>query len=285
MRKRYFDTSRGQIHYVEDGTGPTVVLLHQLPVSSVVFTRMIPLLSSRYHVIAPDFPGFGGSDRLPEGYSMLDVAAVLAEVVASVGKPKARLFGVHGGTVIAAEMARNHPELVESVVLAGYPYLRPEEREQRIKWTHDQAKGLPGGVPITIPQADGTHFLKRWHFAYREVWLGQGHPPAAELSPDEMFFANQLVIWPVLGWEAAPEAFRVVYAYDSDRFLPQVNVPALVMHTVGAAERDHLKRSQLVAELLPQGSVTTISDADPFFVYWKATEVCGLMTKFWDSLH
>ena len=42
--------------------GPVVLLLHGFPTSSHMFRNLIPLLSDRYHVIAPDYPGFGQSD-------------------------------------------------------------------------------------------------------------------------------------------------------------------------------------------------------------------------------
>lgn len=52
------------IYYREAGdpSRPTVVLLHGFPTSSVMFRNLIPDLAERYHVIAPDYPGFGGSD-------------------------------------------------------------------------------------------------------------------------------------------------------------------------------------------------------------------------------
>ena len=44
---------------------PTIVLLHGFPSSSREFDSLIPMLATRYHVVAPDFPGFGQSDALP----------------------------------------------------------------------------------------------------------------------------------------------------------------------------------------------------------------------------
>src|ERR1700744_250694 len=50
------------IFYREAGPedGPTVVLMHGFPTSSHMFRNLIPLLADRYHVFAPDYPGFGG---------------------------------------------------------------------------------------------------------------------------------------------------------------------------------------------------------------------------------
>jgi pimeloyl-ACP methyl ester carboxylesterase len=55
------------IFYREAGPrkAPTIVLLHGFPSSSREFDSLIPLLATRYHVVAPDFPGFGQSDAPP----------------------------------------------------------------------------------------------------------------------------------------------------------------------------------------------------------------------------
>src|SRR5579871_3551915 len=55
------------IFYREAGPkdAPTIVLLHGFPSSSREFDTLIPLLATRYHLIAPDFPGFGQSDAPP----------------------------------------------------------------------------------------------------------------------------------------------------------------------------------------------------------------------------
>ena len=55
------------VFYREAGPkgAPTIVLLHGFPSSSREFDTLIPLLATRYHLIAPDFPGFGQSDAPP----------------------------------------------------------------------------------------------------------------------------------------------------------------------------------------------------------------------------
>src|SRR5580692_3085412 len=55
------------VFYREAGPkdAPTIVLLHGFPSSSRMYETLIPLLATRYHVIAPDYPGFGQSDALP----------------------------------------------------------------------------------------------------------------------------------------------------------------------------------------------------------------------------
>ncbi|HEY3899194.1 MAG TPA: alpha/beta hydrolase [Chthoniobacter sp.] len=67
-----------------DARNPTILLLHGFPTSSHMFRNLIPLLADRYHVIAPDLPGFGFSD-LPDrqkfAYTFDHLAEVMAEFV------------------------------------------------------------------------------------------------------------------------------------------------------------------------------------------------------------
>ena len=83
MTHHNFATIDGhQIFYREAGAkdAPTLLLLHGFPTSSHMFRNLIPPLADRYHVIAPDLPGFGFSkspDREQFGYTFENLAAVI----------------------------------------------------------------------------------------------------------------------------------------------------------------------------------------------------------------
>ncbi|MEX0343891.1 MAG: alpha/beta fold hydrolase, partial [Rhizobiaceae bacterium] len=75
-----------RIAYREAGSPdrPTVLLLHGFPTSSHMFRNLIPALAERYHVIAPDYPGFGASDMPPADdfeYSFAKIAAMTTELL------------------------------------------------------------------------------------------------------------------------------------------------------------------------------------------------------------
>ena len=63
-RYQYAVVDGSKIFYREAGpkTAPTILLLHGFPTSSHMFRDLIPALADRYHVVAPDLPGFGFSD-------------------------------------------------------------------------------------------------------------------------------------------------------------------------------------------------------------------------------
>lgn len=70
MRRNFADTRFGQLHYVEEGEGHPVLLLHQTPRSWDEYREVIPLLSATCRVIAPDTLRFGCSDSPDEPWSI-----------------------------------------------------------------------------------------------------------------------------------------------------------------------------------------------------------------------
>lgn len=72
-KQNTFASKDGNIHYIDKGTGPVIVLLHGVPTSSWLYRNMIDTLAKRYRVIAPDMLGFGSSDS-PKGYNIYSEA-------------------------------------------------------------------------------------------------------------------------------------------------------------------------------------------------------------------
>ncbi len=78
------------IFYREAGKkdSPTVLLLHGFPTSGHMFRNLIPILAEHYHVVAPDFPGFGQTD-LPShkefSYSFANLADIIGKFTEAIG--------------------------------------------------------------------------------------------------------------------------------------------------------------------------------------------------------
>ncbi|MGZ8346526.1 MAG: alpha/beta fold hydrolase, partial [Allosphingosinicella sp.] len=114
------------LHYLEKGTGPLVVLLHgngtmiEDWVASGIFER----LAETHRVIAFDRPGFGHSSR-PRSvvWTPAAQARLIASALSSLGAPRATVVGHSFGTMVAVALGLNHPDMVGSLVLiAGYYY-------------------------------------------------------------------------------------------------------------------------------------------------------------------
>lgn len=110
------------IFYREAGpaNAPTILLLHGFPSSSHMFRDLIPRLAERYHVIAPDYPGFGNSSApAPEAfaYDFANVTAVMDEFVTMIGINRYALYMQDYGGPIGIRLAILHPERVRALVV------------------------------------------------------------------------------------------------------------------------------------------------------------------------
>ncbi|MGN9843225.1 alpha/beta fold hydrolase [Nonomuraea sp. H19] len=149
LRFGYADTSFGQVHYAECGSGPPVVLLHQTPRSWDEYRELLPLLGRTHRAIAMDTIGFGASAPLAE-HSIETYAAAVVEFLDALGLEQVALAGHHTGGVIAIEVAARAPDRVTRLVLSSTPCLDAEARaRRRDRPPIDLVEVVPGGDHLT----------------------------------------------------------------------------------------------------------------------------------------
>jgi pimeloyl-ACP methyl ester carboxylesterase len=110
------------IFYREAGPAdaPTILLLHGFPTSSHMFRNLIPALSDRYHVIAPDYPGFGNSAKPSVedfDYSFDNLANLMGKLVEKLEVKKYSLYLMDYGAPIGFRLAEANPQRVESLII------------------------------------------------------------------------------------------------------------------------------------------------------------------------
>ena len=110
-----------KIFYREAGpkTAPTILLLHGFPTSSHMFRNLIPTLADRYHVIAPDLPGFGFSDapdRKQFRYTFEHLAKVIDKFTETVGLDRYAIYVFDYGAPVGFRLALAHPERVTAII-------------------------------------------------------------------------------------------------------------------------------------------------------------------------
>ena len=110
------------VFYREAGPpdAPAIVLLHGFPTSSNMFRNLIPALADRYHVIAPDYPGFGHSDmpdRAKFEYSFAHFADITDTLLTRLGVPRYALYVMDYGAPVGYRLALKHPERVTALVI------------------------------------------------------------------------------------------------------------------------------------------------------------------------
>ena len=110
------------IFYREAGPkdAPTVLLLHGFPTSSRMFRDLIPALADRYHLVAPDYPGFGNSS-MPTledfDYTFDNLANVIDAFTRKLGLDRYSLYVMDYGAPVGFRLATMHPERVQALVV------------------------------------------------------------------------------------------------------------------------------------------------------------------------
>jgi pimeloyl-ACP methyl ester carboxylesterase len=102
-----------------DAAAPTVLLLHGFPSSSHMFRDLIPLLAERYHVVAPDLPGFGFSDapdRSAFTYTFDNLAKVVDRFTEAVGLRRYAIYVFDYGAPVGFRLALAHPDRVTAII-------------------------------------------------------------------------------------------------------------------------------------------------------------------------
>jgi 3-oxoadipate enol-lactonase len=108
----------GALHYVDEGSGPLVVLLHPLATSGGVWWQLIEELTPEFRVVAPDARGHGASTWNGAPFSIPDLADDVAALVERLDAGPARVAALSMGGCTAIALAIRHPGLVDSLVLA-----------------------------------------------------------------------------------------------------------------------------------------------------------------------
>ena len=119
---RTIDVDGLDIFYREAGPAdaPTVLLLHGFPTSSHMFRNLIPALADRYHVVAPDYPGFGNSS-MPSvdefEYTFDRLTKVVESFTEKIGLRRYSIYLMDYGAPIGFRLATAHPERVETLIV------------------------------------------------------------------------------------------------------------------------------------------------------------------------
>lgn len=109
------------LFYREAGpaNAPTILLLHGYPTSSHMFRNLIPILSKKYHVIAPDLPGFGYSDAPDHkefSYTFDNLAATVQAFVEKLDMKRFAIYIFDYGAPVGLRLAMNNPEKITGII-------------------------------------------------------------------------------------------------------------------------------------------------------------------------
>ncbi len=166
---------------------PTVLLLHGFPTSSHMFRNLIPALADNFHVIAPDYPGFGASDMpLADAfdYSFANIADMMTELLDRKGVDTYAVYLMDYGAPVGYRMFAEDPDRVTAFIIQnGNAYeegLREFWDPIKAYWANPgKATGDPLRGFLTL---DAT----KWQFTH-----GTQNPEA--ISPDNYWHVQYLL--------------------------------------------------------------------------------------------
>mgnify|MGYP005644965485 CR=1 FL=1 len=259
LSKGYFDMPWGQIHYRTSPSNHTrspMFLLHQSPLSSRNYDRLLPLLAEHCAHYALDTPGYGGSSAAPLDWEVEDYANAVWKCADAIGAEKIVLFGRATGTVFAVEAALSHPERVSCLILHGMPVYTDEERADR----------MANFAPPFQYLDDGSHISAIW----KRI---QGEYPWIDPELATHFVQDYLAA----GADFA-QSYRAIWRYDlPNRVANTLAVPTLLIG--GTDDRIGFMHERAVA-LLPAADTVVLEAATDFVAEQSPTLLASHLIDF-----
>jgi pimeloyl-ACP methyl ester carboxylesterase len=173
-----------------DPQAPAILLLHGFPTSSHMFRELIPALADRYHVVAPDLPGFGFSDapdRRSFTYGFDRLADVIDRFTARAGLARYAVYVFDYGAPVGLRLAIRHPERIAAIVSQnGNAYVEGlSEGWNPIQayWKNPSLENRAALRAFLTPEAT------RWQYTH-------GVPNPQRLSPDAWTLDSALLARP-----------------------------------------------------------------------------------------
>ena len=123
VKHEFIQTNNIKMHYVTQGEGPLVVLLHGFPEFWYSWRNQIPTLAKYFKVVAPDLRGYNKTEK-PEGIENYKNSVLLEDIlglIKGLGEEKAIIIGHDWGGALAWEFARSYPNNIEKLVILNCP--------------------------------------------------------------------------------------------------------------------------------------------------------------------
>ena len=248
-----------KIFYREAGPrdAPTILLLHGYPSSSRMFATLIPLLADRYHLVAPDYPGFGESDAPPAStfsYAFDHLATIVDGFTQALGLRDYILYQADYGGPIGMRLALAHPERVRAIIVqnavAHEDGLGPAWDIRRAFWRDRAAyeeKVIPGFTSLAGARTRHLGSSPHPERYDPETWEWEGahlaRPEQRQIQSD-LFFSYQTNVAAYPSWQEwlkrhHPPLLVLWGKYDPSFALPEADayrrdVPDAEVHILEA---------------------------------------------------
>lgn len=259
---RFVEVDGVRVFYREAGPidAPTVLLLHGFPSASHQFKRLIDALGSDYHLIAPDYPGFGHTEAPDDFvYSFERLADITEGFVQAVGLERFVLYAFDFGGPVGFRLATRHPEWIAGLIVQNTNAYEEGLSPLALDTIAAPAEALDGlfTLPVTRGQYEGgttdvsliapdgwtldQHFLDQPGRKDAQIALALDYHSNLELYPawQQWFRDHQpptLVVWgrgDAFFTEAGARAYlddlpdAEIHVFDTGHFALEENLPEI----------------------------------------------------------
>ncbi len=245
-----------RMHYRMAGSGPLLLMVHQSPRSGAEYEDLMRVWGAHFTCIAPDTPGFGQSEPLPQSApDVADYAEALVGLLDGLGIEKIPAFGFHSGAIILITALKLHPERFTGIAAGGYAVWTEAER---------QAFGA-NYTPPFLPKPYGEHLVWAWNRILEQGWFFpwyDARPSTRMATPHDDPARIQEIMLEILD---AGDSFRHGYAavLQAPRDIPPPDTatpPVLITAYDGDPMQAHIDRLGAMPAGWQACKVVTLAD-------------------------
>jgi len=277
MFEEHYEVIDGiRLHYVDEGSGPPILLVHGQPTWSYLYRKMIrPLVAAGYRCIAPDLMGFGLSDKPTDesAYRLGRHVELVTGLVEKLQLAGVTIVGQDWGGPVGLRYAIDHQDNVRSLVILN-----------------TLVKITPVPLLFTFVFRNGgfSSFLVRRLDLFRKIIFRRGWPFRRPLEAGVM--EQYKMPHPTAASRAGIAAFpkmipgndrhpNAAYISQIDSVLRNWDVPVLVMFSDGDIEFKPTE-GQRIAEMVPDGRFQVVRNAGHYLQEDAGEEIAQRMVTF-----
>ncbi|WP_129792854.1 alpha/beta fold hydrolase [Sphingosinicella sp. CPCC 101087] len=267
---RFIDVDGVALHYLEEGSGPLVVLLHGngTAIDDWIASGIFERLAATNRVIAFDRPGFGHSRRPRSIVWTPDAQArLIASALSSLGATEAIVVGHSFGAMVAVALGLDHPEIATSLVLIG-GYYYPTARLDAVLAAPPALPLLGDAIRLTVSPLLGAALrngAEKQMFAPAPVSSGwsNGFPFEMTLRPSQIRAG------------AADAAIMIPAAASLAPRVPELRMPVTIISGRGDKVVTPAEQSERLSAALPQSRLIMVEGAGHMVHHTAADEVAA----------
>ncbi len=200
FHRRFVEIEGNRVHYVDEGSGPTLLLLHGNPTWSFLYRHIITRLSGRFRCVAVDYPGFGLSSARP-GYSFKprEHSTVLERFVLELDLGEIGLMVQDWGGPIGLGFAGRHPDRIRALIICN-TWAWPAQGAKQLEW-FSKIAGSPIGrflilnfnafVNVLVPSGVSRRLSPAEMRAYRSPFPTRASRLPTAIFPREILHSHE----------------------------------------------------------------------------------------------